>query len=277
MTDSPRARPTRLAALALRLGRHPAERHRLQDLAAATGAARSTVCEDLRVLDELATGQGLGRVETTTGPQGGVRFWPDPSPVTVAARLEELARILRDPTRVLPGGFLYLTDVICSPQWSALLGTILGQAARPAGPTHVLTVETRGIPLALMTAHALGLPLLIARRDARVTEGPALGITYLSATSGRLQSMSLPRRALRPGACVLIVDDFMRGGATAKGLMDLTAEFDARVVGVGVAIATAQPVAKRIGGYQSLLTLNRVDEASRWVGLEVNPAWRVSG
>jgi purine operon repressor len=103
-----------------------------------------------------------------------------------------------------------------------------------------------------MTAHRLGLPLLIARRDARVTEGPALSITYLSATTGSVQNMSLPRRALRSGARVLIVDDFMRGGGTAKGLTDLVAEFDAVVAGI------------------ALTTLTRVDEGSRWVQIEPN-------
>lgn len=260
--------------MALMLRRRPAEVHRLDELAEMAGVARSTISEDLSALGELVARQGLGRIETMQGSQGGVCYWPDPSPASIRSTLDDLSAELRRPERVLPGGFLYLTDLVCSPVWSARLGEIFGEGMRSAQPTHVLTVETRGIPVALMTAQALGLPLLVARRDVRVAEGPALSITYLSGASGRVHNMSLPRRALPSGGRVLIIDDFMRGGATAKGLVDLAGEFEARVVGVGVAIATTQPVNKQVGRYMPLLVLNRVDEASRWVDIRPNPIWR---
>ena len=266
-------RPERLAAAAMTLMRHPGQQHNLEELAGLTGVARSTASEDVRDLVELAGRLGAGRIETAPGPLGGVRYWPDLSADTVRETLAAFAAQLRDPTRVLPGGFLYLTDLACSPDWSARLGEIFAQSMRAAAPTCVLTVETRGIPLALMTARALGLPLLVARRDSRVAEGPALSISYMSASSGRVLNMSLPRRALHAGARVLIIDDFMRGGASAKGLIDLAAEFEAQVVGTGVAIATAQPAVKRARRYLPLFTLERVDEASRWI--EIEPNWQL--
>lgn len=270
MTRGEAGRSERLAVLAARLVANPSRLFRLEDFAGLLGVARSTVSEDLAALSLVLSRFGTGRVETVQGARGGVRFVPEHPPETARRLLDELSALVKDPARVLPGGFLYLTDLVCSPEWSARLGELFAQAWRPAGATHVLTVETKGIPLALMTARSMGVPLLIARRDARVTEGPAVSITYLSGTTGRVQAMSLPRRALPQGSAVLIVDDFMRGGGTARGLVDLAGEFGARVGGVAVAIATASPAAKRVTPYLPLLVLNRVDEGTRWIDLEPN-------
>ena len=38
-------------------------------------------------------------------------------------------------------------------------------------PDYIMTVETKGIPLAVMVARAFNKPLVIARRDSKVTEG----------------------------------------------------------------------------------------------------------
>jgi purine operon repressor len=265
-------RPERLAVLAARLVANPSRLFRLEEFSALFGVARSTVSEDLAALAVVMERFGTGRVETVKGARGGVRYIPELLEETARRLLEELSVEVKDPARVLPGGFLYLTDLVCSPYWSARLGDLFAHALRQTAPTHVLTVETKGIPLALMTARSMGVPLLIARRDARVTEGPAVSITYLSGTTGRVQSMSLPRRALPQGSIVLIVDDFMRGGGTAKGLVDLAGEFDARVGGIAVAVATAAPAAKRVTPYLPLLILSRVDEATRWIELEPNLA-----
>lgn len=265
------ARRERLACIAAALTGEPVRLFRLDEFAGRLGVGRSTISEDISRLSVLFRAFGRGRIETFQGPHGGVRFLPEFGPQERRALLEEFGRLAANPARVLPGGFLYLTDLVCSPEWSARLGTILAQAVRGAEPSHVLTVETKGIPLALMTARALGLPLLIARRDARVTEGPAVSITYLSGTTGRVQGMSLPRRSLPPGGRVLVVDDFMRGGGTAKGLVDLVREFDSTPAGIAVAVATSRPSRKRVTGYMPLFVLSRVDEASRWVELRANP------
>lgn len=68
--------------------------------------------------------------------------------------------------------------------------------------------------------------------------------------------MFLPKRSLAAGSNVLIIDDFMKAGGSALGLEHLVKEFDARVVGTGVLIATGQPVDKLVSKYSSLLTLN---------------------
>jgi purine operon repressor len=123
-----------------------------------------------------------------------------------------------------------------------------------------MTVETKGIPLALMTARALNIPLVIVRHDSKVTEGSTVSINYVSGSTKRIQTMSLSRRAVRKNTKSIFVDDFMKAGGTANGIIELMKEFDNEVVGIGVLIETKEPERKLVDDYVSLLTLNGVDE-----------------
>ena len=134
----------------------------------------------------------------------------------------------------------------------------------------VVTVETKGIPIALMTANALNVPLIILRRDSKVTEGSTVSINYISGSTGKIQTMSISKRALKSGAKVVIIDDFMKAGGTAKGMMDMMKEFDARVMGIGVMIATREPSNKLVEDYIPLLILEGVDEITKRIRVYPN-------
>ena len=122
-------------------------------------------------------------------------------------------------------------------------------------------METKGIPIALMTARMLDVPLVIARRDSRAYEGSAVKINYIAGGSDEhIETMALARRAVAPGQRALIIDDFMKGGGTLQGMVDLMKEFLAEVVGVGVMIATAKPEKKRVEGAKALLILEGFEQ-----------------
>lgn len=235
-------------------------------------AARSTLSEDVALIRETFRRYGLGAVETVAGAAGGVRYRPLRTPRQVRETLAQLAAQLSQPDRVLPGGFIYMTDIVFSPQWTSRIGEVFATAFAGVQADCVISVETKGIPIALETARAMGLPLVICRRDSRITEGPSVSITYVSGTSRTIQSMSLPKRALRPGSRVIFVDDFLRGGGTAKGIRDLMAEFGAEVVATGVLVATREPAEKRVHDYLALCVVERVDELRREVQVTPNHA-----
>jgi len=233
-------------------------------------AAKSTISEDLALIKEALEADSSGLLRTHTGAIGGVQYWPIPSAIEVAETLNELCRLLRDPSRMLPGGFVYMTDIITHPVWSARIGAILASRFLTAQADAVLTVETKGIPLALMAARALGIPMVVARREGRVTEGPSFTMNYISGSTRRINTMTVGSRALKRDARVLIVDDFMKAGATARAMVDLVTELGAAVAGVGIFVTTAEPAKKRVEGYTSLLTLVHADEEERVV--EILPA-----
>lgn len=264
------SRSQRLVYMMKLLAERPGELIPLQHFAERFDAAKSTISEDLALVKEALEAQGSGMVRTYTGATGGVQYLPIPSPDEVRSTLEQLCAMLQDPSRILPGGFIYMTDIITDPVWSARIGEILAARFHAASPDVVLTLETKGIPLALMTARAMGIPMVMARREGRVTEGPSVTIHYISGSSRRISTMTVGLRALRRDARVLIVDDFMKAGATARGMVDLVSELGATVVGVGIFVATAEPQKKRVDEYVSLITLINVDEDGRHT--EVCPA-----
>ena len=82
--------------------------------------------------------------------------------------------------------------------------------------------------------------------------------------------MSLPKRALPAEARVLIIDDFMKAGGTAKGLQELALEVGAEVVGTGFLIATREPEDKMVDDYFSLFVLNGIDDKTRRTDIRPN-------
>ncbi len=127
----------------------------------------------------------------------------------------------------------------------------------------VVTVETKGIGVALRTAQLLNLPLVVIRREAKVSEGSTISINYFSGSADRIQKMSLSKRAVKPGSRAIIIDDCMRGGGSIAGMQDMLAEFDAKSAGVGVVIDAGGKDKKKIGDYFPIFVFDESASAGR--------------
>ena len=222
------------------------------------GSAKSTMSEDVDLLQQVTKTFDLGEVETVTGAAGGVRYRPSVSREKARATISELCEKLSGTERVLPGGFLYYSDILSTPDSVNRMGEIIATEYYSEEPDFVLTMETKGIPVAFATANALGVPLVIARHSSRVYEGSAVNINYVSG-SGSIETMSLSRRAVKEDQKALIVDDFLKGGGTAGGMVELMREFNVKVIGMAFVMATAAPEKKRISGEKALMTLEVQD------------------
>ena len=231
-------RNERMTAMMRLLAGAPNRIFTLSNFCSMFGSAKSTMSEDVDLLRETCLNFDLGEVETVTG--------------------SDLCERLSGSERVLPGGFLYYSDILSTPDTVNRMGEIIASEYYECGPDFVLTMETKGIPVAFATAHALGVPLVIARHSSKVYEGSAVNINYVSG-SGNIEMMSLSRRAVRENQKALIVDDFLRGGGTAKGMVDLMQEFNVRVAGMAFVMATVSPEKKRISGAKALMTLKVID------------------
>ncbi|MBR2570834.1 MAG: pur operon repressor [Clostridia bacterium] len=252
-------RNERLSAMLRILSGTPNRIHTLGEFCDLFGAAKSTISEDIEILSDTVVRFELGEIATVAGAAGGVRYRATVARGTAHRELSAIAEKLCTPSRLLPGGFLYTSDVTADPSSAELLGRLLAQRYYHKQPQMVLTMETKGIPIALMTARMLGVPLVIARRDTRAYEGPAVKINYIAGSDRSIETMALSRRSVTAGQKVLIIDDFMKGGGTLQGMVEMMREFQAEVVGVGVMITTAEPQHKRVRGAKSLLILKHVD------------------
>lgn len=233
--------------------------------------AKSTISEDVLTIKEALSLYGLGKVETLHGITGGVRFIPGHPPEDDRRFLESLAKRLAVPERILPGRILYTTDVFCQPEIVVRLGEIFMLRLQQLSPDCIMTVETSGIPLALEIARAFNVPLVIARHSSDIREGSTVNINYVTGAAHTVQTMAMPKRALKPGSKVLIVDDVMKGGGTAKGMVTLATEVGARVVGKAFLIANSQPEEKLIDDYLAFFILDALDEKDQIVKISINP------
>jgi len=249
-------RNERMAALTKILTSSPNRIYTLSHFCELFGTAKSTMSEDIDILKDVLAAFELGRLDTVTGAAGGVRFRPLMSMAEARRMIGDLCTELMEPSRLLPGGFLYLSDILGTPAIVRAMGVMLAGQYYDAAPDFVLTMETKGIPVAMMTADALGVPLVIARRSSNVYEGSAVNINYVSGSSGHIETMSLSRRAVQPGQRALIVDDFIKGGGTARGMAELMREFSVEVAGMAFVIATAYPEHKRVKDASSLMILD---------------------
>jgi purine operon repressor len=223
-------------------------------------AAKSTISEDIVIAKKVMSGLSFGTIETISGAAGGVKYFPSINVDSAGQFLTGLCTKLSSHDRIIPGGFLYMADIIYLPEYANTIGRILASKFVDRGADYILTVETKGIPIALMTARVLNIPLVIIRRDSMVTEGSTVSINYVSGSTRRIQTMSLSRRSIKKNTKSIFIDDFMKAGGTANGIIELMKEFENEVVGIGVFIEMREPAKKLVEDYVSLLTLDDVDE-----------------
>lgn len=217
------------------------------------GAAKSSISEDIKAANAALEFTGTGYLETSVGIKGGVRFVPDISDKAVAELQREFCERLCASDRLLGGSFIYTSDLFYDSQLIQGIASVFARKFRDSEADYVATVETKGIPLAARVAHLMNLPLVVIRREAKISEGSTVSINYFSGSYDRIQRMSMSKRAIVSGSKVLIIDDFMRGGGSVVGISEMVAEFNASVVGVGVAIASLTPVEKKLSSYTCLV------------------------
>lgn len=233
-------------------------------------AAKSTISEDIVIVKELVEEMQYGKIETITGASGGAVFLPSVSYEEINSTLNELCEIFSKPDRIIPGGFIYMTDLFNNPCIVEKMASIIISKYEKKSIDYIVTVETKGIPLAIMCGKKLNVPVAVIRRNNKITEGATVSINYVSGSSNKIQTMSLSKRSLKENSKVLIIDDFMKGGGTAKGICDMMHEFNAEVIGIAVVIETEEPTIKLVDKYISLLILNNIDMHNKKIEISPN-------
>jgi purine operon repressor len=254
MTNYLLERPRKLVSLT-----HFAERY---------DSAKSSISEDLTILKRTFQERGIGLLETLPGAAGGARFVPYMLREEAAEFISELVDEVSDGTRVLPGGYVFLSDLLGRPEILRRVGRLISTQYLNENIDAVMTAATKGVPVAQAVAEELNVPFVIVRNDSKITEGPTMSVNYLTGSSKRVEKMELSRRSLPTGSRVLVVDDFMKAGGTIKGMQSLVGEFEGTVVGAAV-FAEGRVSERVVDKYTSLIQVDTL--TSDGEGITVAP------
>jgi purine operon repressor len=113
--------------------------------------------------------------------------------------------------------------------------------------TKVLTAAVDGIPLATMVANALGVNLVVAKRNKEVGVKAFLEETYvLGRDSGVTMTLYVPKEIIKKRDSVLIVDDMIKTGETQAALVNLVRKAKAEISGIFSLVAVGEEWKRRL-------------------------------
>jgi adenine phosphoribosyltransferase len=98
--------------------------------------------------------------------------------------------------------------------------------------TKILSAAVDGIPLATMVANALGVNLVVAKRNKEVGVKAFLEETYVLKGSGVTMTLYIPKEAIKKRDSVLVVDDMIKTGETQAALVSLVRKAKAEMSGL---------------------------------------------
>ena len=130
----------------------------------------------------------------------------------------------------------------------------------------ILTIEASGIGIACIVARHFDVPVIFAKKSKSINiEGDVYVAEVESFTHKCKNQVIVSKKFLNPEDKVLIIDDFMRGGGSIKGLVEIFSEVDISIVGIGVAIVNIEPEKKKVQNYFPIVHLGEVDETAKSV------------
>jgi purine operon repressor len=164
----------------------------------------------------------------------------------VLTKLVGLETELRGRIRFDDDGYFDNTDIVGD-------FNILQQAANSAlanfagrRVTKVMSAAVDGIPLATMVANALGVNLVVAKRNKEVGVKVFLEETYALRDSGVTMTLYIPKESVKKRDSVLIVDDMIKTGETQVALVNLVKKAKAEISGIFSLIAVGEEWKKKL-------------------------------
>ena len=125
--------------------------------------------------------------------------------------------------------FKDVMPLIADPEYFAETIRRLAEWARPREPDLILGAEARGFIFGGALAYALGAGFIAARKPGKL---PRETIEARFALEYGTDSLQVHRDAVPPGARVIVLDDVLATGGTAKAKLELVEQLGGVVAGV---------------------------------------------
>jgi adenine phosphoribosyltransferase len=150
----------------------------------------------------------------------------------------ELRALIRDIPDFPERGIVFkdITPLMANPQALEMAVGGLADYARPLDVECVLAAEARGFLLGPALALALGAGFALARKPGKL---PYDTVSAEYELEYGVDSLELHSDAVRPGTRVLVHDDLLATGGTARALCELVRQLGGEVVGCGFLIELA--------------------------------------
>ena len=149
----------------------------------------------------------------------------------------ELKSLIRDIPDFPQPGILFrdITTLLNHPEGLRYTIDLLAEGCQTANlsPNYIIGMESRGFIFAPALAYQLNAGFVPVRKTGKLP-APVHSVTYdLEYGTDRLE---IHQDAIAPGAKVLIVDDLLATGGTAKATADLLSQMEAEVIGFAFVI-----------------------------------------
>jgi adenine phosphoribosyltransferase len=142
----------------------------------------------------------------------------------------DLRSLIRDIPDFPRAGIVFkdITPLLLDPGGLDLAVSTLAELARPLGVELVVAAEARGFILGGALARELGAGFVPARKPGRLPS-ETVSVEYILEYG--IDALEVHADALAHGARVLVHDDLLATGGTARGACDLVAGLGAQIVG----------------------------------------------
>ncbi len=165
--------------------------------------------------------------------------------------MELLKQMIREQGELRPGGVVIVSNFLNHRMNTELIDKIGEEFYRifaDKKPTLILTVEASGIGIACLAARYFGVDVVFAKKSqSKNLSGDTYSSLVRSFTRGSVFEVRVDRGCIKKGDRVLLIDDFLADGEALRGLIDITNQAGATVVGAGICIEKAfQPGGDRI-------------------------------
>lgn len=155
-----------------------------------------------------------------------------------------LADMIRSKIIKTEEGFYDLYEVVKDIRLQKLIGKVAFNEFSHVPVNKLLTVAADGIPVAVEIANEFNVELIIAKQRRDLSVRDCLEEKIIR-TPPIIEYLYIPRRAIKRGENVLIVDDLIRSGKTAVTLAKLTERAGGNIVGV-FSIAMIEGMAEKL-------------------------------
>lgn len=166
--------------------------------------------------------------------------------------MKQLEEIIRKEGKILPGDILKV-DCFLNHQVDVeimdMIGKEFARLFKDSNPDKILTIETSGVAIAQATSLNLNRhPVIFAKKGMHLNQDENCYCSHeRSYTKGEEYAVKVSKEYLKKGDKVLIIDDFLANGEALNSLLDICAQAEAEVVGIGIVIAKMyQPGYERI-------------------------------